>query len=113
MVRCAHIISNSSHNSSFSLVSARPSIGLITGRFADESTPGNQVGNEIVQVGADTTCGTQHYTIKDKLLDVGPAGSPQSGWGSFNAELWHYRYSFWGRCITYSAFVKGSVALYY
>jgi hypothetical protein len=109
--RCAHILNDPSHDSSFSLLTASPAIGFVTGKFQDPSSSNNR----IVQVGADTSCGTQHYQISDDLTAVGPAGSPHSGSGTFFADLWHYRYSLpFGRgCITYSAFVKGKVVLTY
>jgi hypothetical protein len=106
---CAQITSDASHQSSFMLTVISPAPSVVTGTFVNQSlgTPG------IVQVGADTTCGTQHYHINDGLEGIGTVGSQHLGTGSFDADLYHYRYWFFGRCITYSAIVKGTVALTY
>jgi hypothetical protein len=93
----------------FKLAATSPSVEYITGNFVGRS-PGTA---EIIPVpGYGSNCTTQLFHIKDKLRDVG-TGSPYLGYGSFDAYLWHYRTWVWGRCITYSATVKGTVTLNY
>jgi hypothetical protein len=93
----------------FRLVATSPVPEIVTGSFVGQGrhTPG------IVPVGGyGSNCTTQLFHIRDELRDVG-TGSQPSGTGSFDAYLWHYRTWVWGRCITYSATVKGFVTLTY
>lgn len=91
---------------SFTLAVSSPAAEFVTGTFAYQPphTPG------IVQVGPHSSCGTQLFHITDSLRSVG-AGSQHAGTGSFDAYLWHYRTWILGRCVTYSATVKGTVVL--
>src|SRR5207302_5144489 len=75
----------------------------ITGSFA----------KGIVTQTSGSGCGNQTYALSGDLVSVGPYGSSHSGTGTFNGLLTHYRYSFYGSCITYGASVTGTVNLYF
>jgi hypothetical protein len=74
---------------------------LVTGKFTDGSV-------QVINVGAD--CTNQTFAVNGTLGSVGPWFSG-SGRGTFSATLTHYRYSIFGRCITYSASVAGTLSL--
>src|SRR5207237_1348817 len=80
--------------------------GLITGNFNHQAAgvDGIVLGN------AGANCTTQLFRITDGLNSVG-TGSQHSGWGTFVGYLWHYRHWVFGRCVTYSATVQGTVTL--
>jgi hypothetical protein len=88
----------------FSLQATTPA--LITGNFnyQPKGVDGIVLGN------AGANCTTQLFRITDGLNSVG-TGSQHSGWGSFVGYLWHYRHWVFGRCVTYSATVRGTVVL--
>jgi hypothetical protein len=92
---------------SFRLAATSPSVELITGSFVGQ---GRHTGGIVPVRGYGANCTTQLFHITDALRDVG-SGSQHLGTGSFDAYLWHYRTWVWGRCITYSATVKGYVTL--
>lgn len=63
-------------------------------------------GGSLTQTGGFTGCGKETFAVAGKLALVVPA----AGTGSFSATLTHYRTLLRGRCITYAATVKGTVA---
>jgi hypothetical protein len=88
----------------FSLQATTPA--LITGNFTHQGTgvDGIVLGN------AGANCTTQLFRITDSLNSVG-TGSQHSGTGTFVGYLWHLRHWVFGRCVTYSATVQGTVVL--
>jgi hypothetical protein len=94
---------------SFRLAATSPSVELITGSFHGQ---GEHTAGIVPVRGYGSNCTTQLFHITDALDHVG-SGSPYGGTGYFDAYLWHYRTWVWGRCITYSATVKGTVTLTY
>jgi hypothetical protein len=75
---------------------------LVTGTLA--------TGGTVTVVNAGFGCTNQKFAIYAPLVDVGPwHGGP--GTGLFTGTLTHYRYSVFGRCITYSASVSGGVTV--
>jgi hypothetical protein len=52
-------------------------------------------------------CGNQVYSVDGTLGSVGELGGSHVGTGSFDATLTHYRFSFFGSCITYGATITG------
>lgn len=73
----------------------------ITGDFASGTVIQNRTSG----------CGNQTYQISGNLVKIGPQNSSHSGNGTFNGTLTHYRYSFYGSCVIYSASVTGQVTL--
>jgi hypothetical protein len=73
---------------------------LVTGSFSGGT----------VTFAAGSGCTNQQFTIDGTLDHVGTWYSG-AGSGSFLGTLTHYRTSIFGRCITYSASVTGSVTL--
>jgi hypothetical protein len=95
---CAYVTGGS-----FSLAATNP--GLITGTF----DPPVKGVNAIVLGETGPNCTTQLFKITDSLSNVGTG--TQRGHGSFVGYLWHHRHWVWGRCVTYSATVQGTVVL--
>ena len=62
-------------------------------------------GGSVVLSSADPGCGREFFDV-DGVLTITGGGS-----GQFDATLTHYRTRVFGRCITYWATVRGSVAL--
>ena len=84
---------------------------LVTGNFDDPSQAaavGQPDQIKLVDVGAG--CTNQVFSIADGLNSVG-TGSRHVGRGSLTASLTHLRRTIFGRCVTYSATVKGTVVL--
>jgi hypothetical protein len=90
----------------FSLVVPNPA-EVVSGSFNSEATSSQP--NTIVLVEAGQNCTNQRFWIADGLHNVG--AWEHVGTGSFGAYLTHYRHSIFGRCITYSATVQGTVEL--
>jgi hypothetical protein len=74
----------------------------ITGNFKDGA----------VMQRPPTGC-NQTYDLNGTLVNVGIQNSSRTGYGNFSGVLTHYRYSFYGSCITYGASVVGTVNLYF
>jgi hypothetical protein len=55
-------------------------------------------------------CTNQTFTVNGVLRGVGTAGR-RSGSGTFTATLTHHRRRLFGRCVTYAASVKGTLAV--
>jgi hypothetical protein len=87
----------------------------ITGGYADLATSngvllhGQFSGGSATQTGGFTGCTNQTYDVVGTLEPVTRSDSNQTGTGSFNATLTHYRTSVFGRCIVYSASVAGVI----
>jgi hypothetical protein len=87
---------------SFALATARNGFpALITGEFS---------GGTVQVVNPGPNCTNQTFAVNGMLGNVGPWYSGTGG-GTFTATLTHYRYSFFGSCITYSASVTGTLSL--
>jgi hypothetical protein len=99
-VSCAQVTGGS-----FTLAVTSP-VEVVSGSFTYQGhgVPG------IVMADGGWNCTTQLLHITDRLNSVG-TGSQHTGWGTFDAYLWHYRHWFFGQCVTYSATVKGNVTL--
>jgi hypothetical protein len=54
-------------------------------------------------------CSNQRYAVVGSLEHVGVGGG--AGTGTFDATLVHYRFRFFGSCITYGATITGTVTL--
>jgi len=89
----------------FALAVTSPSVQYVTGNFNQSVSPD---GISMLQSGSN--CTTQLFKITDGLNSVG-TGSQHSGTGTFVGYLWHHRYWIFGRCLTYSATVQGTVVL--
>lgn len=63
-------------------------------------------GGSLTQTGGFIGCVKETFTVIGELLLTIPAG----GTGLFTATLTHYRKLIFGRCVTYAATVKGTVA---
>jgi hypothetical protein len=74
---------------------------VITGTFT---------GGSVQVLNAGANCTNQTFAVNGALGSVGPWFGG-SGSGTFTATLTHYRYSIFGRCITYSASVAGTLTL--
>lgn len=71
------------------------SSGTVSGQFS---------GGTVQQTGGFVNCQNQTYSVNGSLGKVGYGGG--TGTGTFTATLTHYRFSFFGFCITYGATVK-------
>jgi hypothetical protein len=71
---------------------------------------GTLTGGSVTLVSSTGCSSRQQFAIDATLGSVGtwPAGS---GTGTFTGTLTHYRASIFGRCVTYSATVSGTVSL--
>lgn len=89
----------------------------ITGGYADLATSnlvhvhGLFTGGTVTQTGGFTGCTNQTYDVVGTLGTVTRSDSNTTGTGSFSATLTHYRTSVFGRCVVYSASVRGTITL--
>lgn len=74
----------------------------LTGQFS---------GGSVTLRSAEPGCGREWYDVTGSLKKIRRSDVPGNGTGSFVAVLTHYRASVFGRCVTYSATVIGTVAL--
>jgi hypothetical protein len=75
---------------------------LVTGALAQ--------GGTVTVTNPGFGCTNQKFAIYAPLVDVG-RWYGGAGTGLFTGTLTHYRYSVFGRCITYSASISGSVTV--
>ena len=86
---------------SFSLATTHNDVpALVSGAF---------VGGTVQVTNPGASCTNQTFAVHGILGNVG--WSPGSGSGTFNATLTHYRRSIFGRCVSYSASVRGTLSL--
>ena len=89
----------------------------ITGGAADLATSngvlvrGQFSGGSVTQTGGFSGCTNQTYDVVGTLEPVTRSDSNRTGTGSFSATLTHYRTSIFGRCVVYSASVRGVITL--
>jgi hypothetical protein len=89
----------------------------ITGGSADLATSngvlvrGQFSGGTVTQTGGFSGCTNQTYDVTGTLAPVTRSDSSQVGTGTFSATLTHYRTSIVGRCVVYSASVRGVITL--
>jgi hypothetical protein len=69
-------------------------------------------GGTITVLDAGANCTNQRYLVAGALDHVETRTS-SGGTGNFSVVLTHYRYSLFGRCIIYSARVRGTVGFSY
>jgi hypothetical protein len=69
---------------------------------------GTFTGGTVTLVVSGLPCGNQVYDV-DGTLDL--ASGDAVGTGTFDAQLTHYRVSLFGRCITFAATVRGTLAV--
>ena len=83
----------------FSLAVTSPRIEMVSGSFdsPSQAAAAHQL-DEIALVNPGYWCRNQVFSITDSLHGVGT--SQHIGTGTFTANLTHYRYSAFGRCIT-------------
>ena len=89
----------------------------ITGGYADLATSnlvrvhGLFSGGTVTQTGGFSGCTNQTYDVVGTLANVTRSDSNENGTGSFSATLTHHRTSVFGRCVVYSASVRGEITL--
>lgn len=71
---------------------------------------GDFTAGTVRQLSGFTGCVDQRYAVHGILDKVG-SGAARRGTGTFTAMLTHYRTTIFGRCLTYSASVRGSLSL--
>ena len=71
---------------------------------------GDFTGGTVRQLSGFTGCVSRRYAVTGVLGGVG-FGSGGHGTGTFAVTLTHYRTEIFGRCVTYSASVSGSLRL--
>lgn len=96
----------------FSFLVTSPSTQHVQGNFDNPDEVPEGQPNVIELTNAGLPCNNQVFSIKDGLRNVG-VGAGRNGSGSFDATLTHLRHGFFGRCITYSAIVSGTVVVDY
>ena len=77
----------------------------VTGTFVHE-------GGEITTIDPGANCTNQRYLVTGALENV-TTSTTTGGTGEFSVTLTHYRTLLFGRCVTYSASVVGSVSFDY
>jgi hypothetical protein len=89
----------------------------ITGGSADLVTSnavrlhGTFASGSVTLVDESPGCGTQTYAVLGSLKKVTRSDSHRRGSGTFDATLTHYRITFLGSCVVYSASVTGAITL--
>jgi hypothetical protein len=76
---------------------------LVVGTFAN--------GGSVDQTGGFSGCVNQTYWVQGVLGKVGLYGQTDSGTGTFQAVLTHYRALIFGSCVTFGASIAGTVTL--
>ena len=81
--------------------------------LADTSTIRARVagGSVTLVAGSETDCAAMTHQVDGALVDVVRGGRSTVGTGTLTATLVHYRAWLFGRCLTYSASVDGTIAL--
>ena len=69
-------------------------------------------GGTITKVDPGANCTNERYLVTGALENVATS-TTSGGSGSFSVTLTHYRTSIFGRCVTYSASVVGTVSFVY
>jgi hypothetical protein len=69
-------------------------------------------GGQITVLDPGAGCANQRFLVAGGLENVATS-TTSGGTGTFSAVLTHYRYSFFGHCVIYSARVAGSVSFTY
>jgi hypothetical protein len=91
-----------------------PNATITSGRFnLDGPTDASgdfMPGGTVVLENPSTLCVNQYYTVDGTLGNV-VVGAATGGTGAFHGTLTHLRYRIFGRCITYSATISGSLSL--
>jgi hypothetical protein len=72
---------------------------------------GSFTGGKVKQLTGLTGCENQTYKVVGRLSDVRRSDTGEMGSGTFEAKLTHHRASILGRCIVYSATVRGTLSL--
>jgi hypothetical protein len=83
---------------SFAAISHGDGLSTLTGTFT---------GGTVTLVEPGLPCGNQVYDV-DGTLDL--ASGDAVGTGTFDVQLTHHRISLFGRCITFAATVRGTLA---
>lgn len=68
------------------------------------------VGGTVQVINRGAGCTNQTFAVRGILGQVG-WWTRGSGSGAFNVTLTHYRHSIFGRCVSYSASVRGTLSL--
>ncbi len=71
---------------------------------------GDFSGGSVVLTNPTKRCVNQYYAVNATLANVS-VGSSSGGTGTFSGTLTHYRTKVFGKCVTYSASVAGSLTL--
>lgn len=82
---------------------------LVTSRFV--IVRGDFSGGDVTLTWRAAGCGNETFAVEGTLTNVRRSDSRAVGTGTFSATLTHYRVSLFGRCQTYSATVRGTIAL--
>jgi hypothetical protein len=69
-------------------------------------------GGTITTVNSGANCTNQQYLVTGAVQDV-TTRTTSGGSGTFAVTLTHHRYWLFGRCLTYSASVKGTASFIY
>lgn len=92
--------------------------GWISGGSADvylselSAIRGTVAGGTVSLVaGSETECADMTHQVEASLVDVIRGGRSSIGTGTLSALLVHHRAWFFGRCLTYSASVQGTISL--
>jgi hypothetical protein len=78
---------------------------FVTGAFVNH-------GGMITTIDSGAGCTNQRFLVTGRLVDVAPS-TTSGGTGAFSVVLTHFRISLFGRCVTYSASVAGTVKFMY
>jgi hypothetical protein len=71
---------------------------------------GTFTGGSVTLNNPSSGCVNQSYAVQASLGSVS-VGAATGGTGTFNGTLVHYRQWVFGRCVTYSATIRGSLSL--
>lgn len=82
---------------------------LLTDRSSIRATVSG--GTVTLVGGSETECAAMTHEVSADLVDVVRGGRSTVGTGTLSATLVHYRAWVFGRCLTYSASVDGTIAL--
>jgi hypothetical protein len=72
---------------------------------------GEFTGGNVTLASRQSGCGTETYAVEGSLENVTRSDSSAVGTGEFTATLTHYRALLFGACRTFSATVRGTIAL--
>jgi hypothetical protein len=74
-----------------------------------ELVEGDFTGGAVTLTNPSSSCRNQIYDVEATLANVGIGGG--TGTGSFSGALTHFRKRIFGRCVTYSATITGTLML--